>query len=112
MTKHTIDDGTIEACQRGDSEAFRLVFEAYKDRVYSIGLCFFDGNEVFRWVGEVMLGTQIPRVIGEIPFLQKLRKEIPQEGDEEPGEGDFIGRIDNILVHPDSSTGLNWCMQN
>jgi len=45
MTKHTIDDGTIEACQRGDSEAFRLVFEAYKDRVYSIGLCFFDGNE-------------------------------------------------------------------
>jgi hypothetical protein len=70
---------------------------------------FFDANEVFRWVGEVMLGTQMPRMIGEIPFLQKLRKEIPQEGDEEPGGGDFIGRIDNILVHPDSSSGLNWC---
>src|SRR5262245_29847248 len=40
-----IDDGTIEACQRGDSEAFRLIFETYKDRVFSIALCFFDGNE-------------------------------------------------------------------
>ena len=40
-----IDDSTIEACQRGDSDAFRLLFEAYKDRVYSIALCFFDGNE-------------------------------------------------------------------
>ena len=45
MTKQTLDDGTIEACQRGDADAFRLVFEAYKDRVYSIALCFFDGNE-------------------------------------------------------------------
>src|SRR5215468_10331303 len=45
MTKHIIDDRTIEACQQGDSEAFRLVFETYKDRVYSIALCFFDGNE-------------------------------------------------------------------
>ena len=45
MTKQIIDDGIIEACQRGDSDAFRQVFEAYKDRVYSIALCFFDGNE-------------------------------------------------------------------
>jgi RNA polymerase sigma-70 factor, ECF subfamily len=45
MTKHIIDDGTIEACQRGDPEAFRRIFEAYKDRVFSIALCFFDGNE-------------------------------------------------------------------
>ena len=45
MTKHNIDGRTIEACQHGDSEAFRLVFETYKDRVYSIALCFFDGNE-------------------------------------------------------------------
>ena len=45
MTNHHIDGPTIEACQRGDSDAFRLVFEAYKDRVYSIALCFFDGNE-------------------------------------------------------------------
>jgi hypothetical protein len=70
---------------------------------------FFDSNEVFSWVGDIMLGTKQPQVIGEIPFLQKIKAEVSQEGDSEPGEGDFIGRIDNILVHPDSSKGLNWC---
>jgi RNA polymerase sigma-70 factor (ECF subfamily) len=45
MTKHIIDDETLEACQRGDPEALRVVFELYKDRVYSIALCYFDGNE-------------------------------------------------------------------
>ena len=41
----TIDDRTIEACQCGDPEAFRFLFERYKDRVYSIALCFFGGDE-------------------------------------------------------------------
>src|SRR5881392_1439750 len=45
MTKPIIDDRTLEACQRGDPEAFRLLFEAHKDRVYSIALCFFSGDE-------------------------------------------------------------------
>jgi RNA polymerase sigma-70 factor (ECF subfamily) len=30
----------IEACQRGEREAFRALFEAHKDRVYSIALRF------------------------------------------------------------------------
>lgn len=30
----------IEACQRGDGDAFRELFEAYKSRVYSIALHF------------------------------------------------------------------------
>jgi RNA polymerase sigma-70 factor (ECF subfamily) len=33
----------IEACQRGDADAFRALFEAYKDRVYSIALRY-SGN--------------------------------------------------------------------
>src|SRR5215468_12210266 len=45
MTNQIIDDRTIEACRRSDSGAFRLLFEAHKDRVYSIALCFFDGDE-------------------------------------------------------------------
>src|SRR5665213_2409367 len=28
----------IEACQRGDEEAFRVLFDTHKDRVYSIAL--------------------------------------------------------------------------
>jgi RNA polymerase sigma-70 factor (ECF subfamily) len=30
----------VEACRSGDREAFRCLFEAYKDRVYSIALRF------------------------------------------------------------------------
>jgi RNA polymerase sigma-70 factor (ECF subfamily) len=45
MGEYIIDDRTIAACQCGDSEAFRLVYESYKDRVYSIALCFFEGDE-------------------------------------------------------------------
>jgi RNA polymerase sigma-70 factor (ECF subfamily) len=37
------DEDVIEACQRGDADAFRELFEAYKDRVYSIALRY-SGN--------------------------------------------------------------------
>src|SRR5262250_166875 len=30
----------VEACQRGDPAAFEVLFEAYKDRAYSIALRF------------------------------------------------------------------------
>src|SRR5579864_3461293 len=32
------DHEVIEACRRGDYDAFRVLFEAHKDRVYSIAL--------------------------------------------------------------------------
>jgi RNA polymerase sigma-70 factor (ECF subfamily) len=32
------DTEVIAACRRGDAEAFRVLFETYKDRVYSIAL--------------------------------------------------------------------------
>src|SRR5216684_1663409 len=40
----SINTGVIHACQKGDREAFRLLFEAYKDRVFSIA-CYSLGNE-------------------------------------------------------------------
>ena len=45
MAEPTIDDRVIEACQDGDREAFRLLFEAYKDRVFSIAVYSFSGDE-------------------------------------------------------------------
>jgi len=36
-------EDVIEACRRGDADAFRALFEAYKDRVYSIALRY-SGN--------------------------------------------------------------------
>ena len=35
----------IESCRQGDREAFRALYEAYKDKVYSIALYFFHGDE-------------------------------------------------------------------
>ena len=35
-----VDEAVIEACRRGERDAFRVVYEAYSDRVYSIALHF------------------------------------------------------------------------
>jgi RNA polymerase sigma-70 factor (ECF subfamily) len=35
----------VEACRRGDRDAFRLLFEKHKDRVYNVALYFFGGDE-------------------------------------------------------------------
>jgi len=40
----SINAGVIHACQQGDREAFRLLFEAYKDRVFSIA-CYSLGDK-------------------------------------------------------------------
>jgi RNA polymerase sigma-70 factor (ECF subfamily) len=44
MVLEANDWEVIEACQRGDGDAFRLLFEAHKDRIYSIALRYC-GNE-------------------------------------------------------------------
>jgi RNA polymerase sigma-70 factor (ECF subfamily) len=38
-------EAVIEACKLGDRDAFRLLFERHKDRVYSVALYFFAGDE-------------------------------------------------------------------
>src|SRR5580693_1690622 len=35
----------IESCRNGDRDAFRALYETYKDKVYSIALYFFHGDE-------------------------------------------------------------------
>src|SRR5258708_29433933 len=39
-----IDRQTIAACQQGDRDDLRLLFEAYKDRVYSIAVYSMGGD--------------------------------------------------------------------
>src|SRR5438445_11773635 len=43
--KEPIDWRVIAACQQGDRDAIRLLFEAYKDRVYSIAIYSLGGDE-------------------------------------------------------------------
>lgn len=45
MAEPIVDKRVIEACQAGDREAFRVLFETYKDRVFSIAVYSFGGDE-------------------------------------------------------------------
>ena len=36
----------IECCRRGDRAAFHALYQAYKDKVYSISLYFFHGDDI------------------------------------------------------------------
>lgn len=44
MSEHSSEQRLIAACQTGDRDAFRQLFEAYQDRVWSIAL-HFTGEE-------------------------------------------------------------------
>ena len=59
---------------------------------------FEESGEVFRWVGETILGTSSPSIAAEIGFLRS-----------EDRSGD-VGRIDMVLAHelPNSNI-LQWC---
>ncbi len=44
VSERDANESLIEDCRRGDREAFRLLFETYKDRVYAIALYWSGGN--------------------------------------------------------------------
>ena len=71
---------------------------------------FLDGTRIIRWVGEKMLGTGSPIIVKETPFLRKLNV-AASDNDELDDETKRAGRIDWILVHPDSIANdeLKWC---
>jgi RNA polymerase sigma-70 factor (ECF subfamily) len=43
-TEEEVTPDVIDACRRGDRDALRLLYEAYKDKVYSMTLYFFHGD--------------------------------------------------------------------
>ena len=45
MGERKTHEAVIEACRVGDRDAFRLLFENYKDKVFSVALYFFGGDE-------------------------------------------------------------------
>ncbi|MDY0967590.1 NotI family restriction endonuclease [Sphingomonas sp. CFBP9021] len=62
---------------------------------------FWAGNEVFRWIGETVLGSPEPTLVKEVPFLSSVVEEDSEE------IGDAVGRIDSVLVDPVDDT--LWC---
>jgi DNA-directed RNA polymerase specialized sigma24 family protein len=47
MAEQIISGRVINACQEGDRDAFRVLFETYKDKVYSIAVYSSGGDATF-----------------------------------------------------------------
>ncbi|MGI8905388.1 MAG: NotI family restriction endonuclease [Candidatus Sumerlaeaceae bacterium] len=61
---------------------------------------FLEQREVFRWVGDVILRTDSPTRVPELPFLMGA--------DADDSDPDAVGMIDMVLVNSES-TPLAWC---
>lgn len=46
LSDREISAAIIESCRSGDRDAFRVLYDTYKDTVYSISLYFFHGDPV------------------------------------------------------------------
>src|SRR5437763_4423983 len=46
LSNRELSSEIIEACRSGDRDAFRVLYDLHKDRVYSISLYFFHGDPV------------------------------------------------------------------
>lgn len=72
-------------------------------------LRFYQDKEVFRWIGEMILGTNDLILTREVPFLESLKGF--ELADTKKEEEENVGRIDLILIDRQTlnSTFLRWC---
>lgn len=67
---------------------------------------FLEDSTIYSWVGRELLKTDDPIVLSEIGFLNRFKTNETLE--EKSDWRQFIGRIDNVLVHPEKEP-LEWC---
>ena len=89
MAEQLIDGRVIEACQQGDRAAFQLLFETYKDKVFSIAVYSSGGDraiadDVTQQIF-LKLFTAIRQFRGDTEFalMEKVRKaevDTPRQG--------------------------------
>ena len=98
--------------KKGGVCSIRQYEEVHNEPVRVVGrpvttcpLRFLEDCKVFGWIGETILGTKEPIILRDIGFLDRLRSDSLKQDDE---GRDYIGRIDNVLVHP-SKKPLDWC---
>jgi hypothetical protein len=66
----------------------------------------FDASTMSAWIGEIILQTNTPIVLSEISFLELKGRRQAQDSDDDVR--DFIGKIDDVLVHP-TRNPMDWC---
>jgi len=65
---------------------------------------FEQNGTIYGWISETILGNATAIPIGQTPFLEPIET----MGNVDPGTRREVGRIDNILIVPDSKP-LEWC---
>ena len=100
--KESTDSRTIAACQQGDREALRVLFEAYKDRVYSIALYSLSGDEMAAGDATqqvfLKLMTRIGQFRGDAEFATWLYRLVVNTcHDEHRKQRRFVALADSFL---------------
>ena len=67
---------------------------------------FEEDGKAYRWIGEVILGTESALPLGQVNFLRRVPAMGAEESQRQPREE--VGRIDNVLMIRDTSP-LRWC---
>jgi len=102
--------GSESPCNKNDGVCTLRQFSKTGDKVEPVrnaslvATCpnrFYDNDTTLAWVGEVLLGTDTPIVLTELPFLMSTK------GDKD-NDPVAVGKIDMVLVHPEI-TALQWC---
>ena len=77
MVLYANDREVIEACQRGDSDAFRVLIEAHKDRVYSIALRYSGDQAAAMDIAQesfLKVLSSIQEFRGEAEFMRRVAR--------------------------------------
>jgi hypothetical protein len=70
---------------------------------------FREKDTVVSWVGAELLGTSEPLAVGEVGFLtSESVSELSIADDTTDEDGDDVGRIDSVLMHPNLES-FAWC---
>lgn len=121
MTERELAPDVIEACRRGDRDAFRALYEAYKDKVYSTCLYFFHGDtaeaadvtqEVFLKLfatiagfrGDSGFSTWLYRLVHNACLDTARRKSIRARAVE--GPPDFVASHEQEFLHSADATTI------
>jgi hypothetical protein len=85
--------------REGDDAAVGIVAGPEGQPITVCPYRFYEDGRVFQWIGETILGTPSPLVVGQVGFLERRK--------ESRGPRD-VGRIDHVLVHP-RLDAFSWC---